>query len=149
MEGRKEVDVSRGEGKVKLAIHLLLDPKVSLHVAFVHSFVNPLLFVVLHKGCRWISSLKKVLAQTQARHPRSSLLQLLSVLGQGDSACLTPRCQVVEVSDGDDDDDGYVDGAKAVIALYSDILSFSKKGNVTYVRLIFTAVTSVLGWTTR
>ena len=118
MEGRQEVDVSRGEGKVELAIHLLLDPKVSLHVAFVHSFVNPLLFVVLHKGCRWISSLKKVLAQTQARHPRSSLLQLLSVLGQGDSACLTPRCQVVEVSDDDDDDDaGYVDGAKAVIAL--------------------------------
>ena len=27
-------------------------PQVSLHVAFVHSFVNPLLFVVLHKGCR-------------------------------------------------------------------------------------------------
>merc|ERR1712013_833723 len=26
--------------------------EVSLHVAFVHSFVNPLLFVVLHKGCR-------------------------------------------------------------------------------------------------
>ena len=26
--------------------------QVSLHVAFVHSFVNPLLFVVLHKGCR-------------------------------------------------------------------------------------------------
>ena len=26
--------------------------KVSLHVAFVHSFVNPLLFIVLHKGCR-------------------------------------------------------------------------------------------------
>ena len=118
VEGRKEVDVSRGEGEVELAIHLLLDPKVSLHVAFVHSFVNPLLFVVLHKGCRWICSLKKVLAQTQARHPRSSLLQLLSVLSQGDSACLTPRCQVLEVSDGDDDDDdaGYVDGAKAVIA---------------------------------
>ena len=52
VEGRQEVDVSRGEGKVELAIHLLLDPKVSLHVAFVHSFVNPLLFVVLHKGCR-------------------------------------------------------------------------------------------------
>ena len=119
VEGRQEVDVSRGEGKVELAIHLFPDPKVSLHVAFVHSFVNPLLFVVLHKGCRWICSLKKVLAQTQARHPRSPLLQLLSVLGQGDSACLTPRCQVVEGSDGDDDDDddaGYVDGAKAVIA---------------------------------
>ena len=56
----------------------------------------------------------------QARHPRSPLLQLLSVLGQGDSACLTPRCQVVEVSGDDDDDDddaGYVDWAKAVIAL--------------------------------
>ena len=52
VEGRQEVDVSRGEGKVELAIHLLLHPKVSLHVAFVHSFVNPLLFVVLHKGCR-------------------------------------------------------------------------------------------------
>ena len=26
--------------------------QVSLHVAFVHSFVNPLLFIVLHKGCR-------------------------------------------------------------------------------------------------
>jgi len=26
--------------------------EVSLHVAFVHSFVNPLLFIVLHKGCR-------------------------------------------------------------------------------------------------
>ena len=28
--------------------------QVSLHVAFVHSFVNPLLFVVLHKGCRCV-----------------------------------------------------------------------------------------------
>ena len=26
--------------------------EVTLHVAFVHSFVNPLLFIVLHKGCR-------------------------------------------------------------------------------------------------
>ena len=61
MEGRQEVDVSRGEGKVELAIHLLLDPKVSLHVAFVHSFVNPLLFVVLHKGCRWVKYMTKCL----------------------------------------------------------------------------------------
>ena len=61
VEGRKEVDVSRGEGKVELAIHLLLDPKVSLHVAFVHSFVNPLLFVVLHKGCRWVKYMTKCL----------------------------------------------------------------------------------------
>ena len=26
--------------------------EVALHVAFVHSFANPLLFLVLHKGCR-------------------------------------------------------------------------------------------------
>lgn len=25
---------------------------VALHVAFVHSFVNPLLFIILHQGCR-------------------------------------------------------------------------------------------------
>ena len=26
--------------------------QVALHVAFVHSFVNPLLFIILHKECR-------------------------------------------------------------------------------------------------
>ena len=34
--------------------------QVSLHVAFVHSFVNPLLFVVLHKGCRCIKKQSKL-----------------------------------------------------------------------------------------
>ena len=31
---------------------IILFEQVALHVAFVHSFVNPLLFLVLHKGCR-------------------------------------------------------------------------------------------------
>merc|ERR1712141_80238 len=44
--------------------------EVALHVAFVHSFVNPLLFIVLHKGCRWIiSSLKK----SSHKHRRATL----------------------------------------------------------------------------
>ena len=30
----------------------MLGVQVALHVAFVHSFVNPLLFLLLHRGCR-------------------------------------------------------------------------------------------------
>ena len=35
---------------------VLVFPKVTLHVAFVHAFVNPTLFLVLHKGLRKVES---------------------------------------------------------------------------------------------
>ena len=47
------LDIQFSEKVLKLFCHLILFvTQVSLHVAFVHSFVNPLLFIVLHKGCR-------------------------------------------------------------------------------------------------